>query len=220
MGFDQRPPTSGGVSPISSPNLPIADTSQAHDIPTGVGPSLAKLQDWIAWLIANGVLYEDPVGSPGLIGNDISIDGSLYVDLNIEAGQSVIVGNFLQFDGPGVTTGADPGADTYDSGNIPKVVGRIVTDGVGGYTVASSGKNLGLATLGATYLDINFIRPFANAEYTPVTSNISGTSDYATVDYANSTTTKIRLQMRDSTGALLDPSATVCRWSLIVMGRQ
>jgi hypothetical protein len=48
MGFNQR-----NAVPLdfnSSPQLPQADSSQAHDIPTGVSPTTAKLQDWIAHL--------------------------------------------------------------------------------------------------------------------------------------------------------------------------
>lgn len=219
MGFDQRPPTSGGISPITSPNLPIADSSQGHDIPTGVAPSLAKLQDWIAWLLANGVIYDDPIGTPGLIANDITIDGELTVVQDINAGGSVIIDSFLSFDDPGLSVTADPGSDTYHSGNIPKVCGRIITDGVGGYTIPTSGVNLGLATVTATYVDVDFIRPFANADYCPVVVNISDTADYAGVDYANSTASKIRIKMRNATGVTIDPSANVCRWSLIIMGR-
>lgn len=219
MGFDQRPPTSGGISPISSPNLPIADSSQGHDIPTGVGPSLAKLQDWIAWLIENGVLYDDPIGTPGLIANDITIDGELTVNQDINAGGSVIIDNFLSFDDSGLSVTADPGNNTYHSGNIPKACGRIITDGVGGYTIPSSGVNLGLATLGSTYIDIDFIRPFANADYVPAVTNIAGTASRAVVDSANSTVSKIRIHVFDTSNSLIDPTTNVVRVSLIVMGR-
>jgi hypothetical protein len=95
MGFTQRPPTSGGVSPVASPNLPIADSSQAHDIPTGVAPSLAKLQDWIAWLLANGVIFADPVGSPGVITGPITIDGNLSVTGSASTGTDLTVGDDL-----------------------------------------------------------------------------------------------------------------------------
>jgi hypothetical protein len=37
----------------TSPLLPQADSSQAHDIPTGISPTTSKLQDWIAWLSAS-----------------------------------------------------------------------------------------------------------------------------------------------------------------------
>lgn len=106
MGFDQRPPTSGGISPISSPNLPIADSSQGHDIPTGVAPSLAKLQDWIAWLLANGVLYLDPIGAPGLIANDITIGGDLTVTGTADIAGAVSMGSSAAV-GTDLTVGDD-----------------------------------------------------------------------------------------------------------------
>lgn len=199
MAFDQRPPTSGGIDPDADPNLPIADASQGHDVVTGIAPSLAKLQDWIAWLRGNSV----NVVNAGLQ----TIVGSLRIE------------TFLSITGS-VTVGADPGANVFHSGNIPKVCGRIITDGVGGYSIPSSGVNLGLATVTSTHVDVDFVRAFANADYCPVAVNISGTSHVAGVDQFNSTTTKIRLQMRDSSGVLVDPSANICRWSLIIMGRQ
>lgn len=91
MGFTQRPPTSGGIDPNASPNLPIGDSSQAHDIPTGTGPSLAKLQDWIAWLRANGVIFADPVGSPGVIDGPITIDGNLSAAGNVDVGGDLTI---------------------------------------------------------------------------------------------------------------------------------
>ena len=213
MGFNQRPPTP--LDPDASPLLPQADSSQPHDIPTGVSVTTAKLQDWIAWCRDNGVFYD----SPGVIANDITIDGELTVNQDINAGGSVIIDNLLVFDDAGLSVSADPGSDAYHSGNIPKVCGRIITDGVGGYSIPSSGVNLGAATVTATYVDVNFVRAFANADYCAVAVNISDTADVAGIDYANSTTTKIRVKMRDATGVTIDPSANVCRWSLIIMGR-
>jgi hypothetical protein len=87
MAFDQRPPTSGGIDPDAEPNLPIADASQAHDIPTGVAPSLAKLQDWTAWLRANGVFYS----SPGVIADDITIGDDLFVTDDATIGDTLNV---------------------------------------------------------------------------------------------------------------------------------
>lgn len=51
MAFNQRTATPLEFS--TSPLLPQADSSQAHDIPTGVSPTTAKLQDWIAWLVTH-----------------------------------------------------------------------------------------------------------------------------------------------------------------------
>lgn len=48
MGFNNRTPTPLKFS--SSPLLPQADSSQGHDIPTGVSPTTSKTHDWIAAL--------------------------------------------------------------------------------------------------------------------------------------------------------------------------
>lgn len=48
MGWNNR--TASPLKFSSSPLLPQADSSQEHDIPTGVSPTTAKIQDWIAAL--------------------------------------------------------------------------------------------------------------------------------------------------------------------------
>lgn len=213
MAFNNRVPVP--LDPAADPNLPQADSSQAHDIPTGVSPTTAKLQDWIAWLRDNGVFYD----SPGTVANDITIDGELTVTENLNAEGSVIIDEFLVLSGTAPTVTADPGTDVFHSAHIPKACGRIVTDGAGGYTIHTDGVNLGLATLGSSYIDIDFVRAFSSAEYIPIVTNLSGTGDVPNVDYANSTASKIRLEMRDSSGTQRNPLTFTCRWSLIVMGR-
>lgn len=106
MGFTQRPPTSGGLDPNTSPNLPIGDSAQAHDIPTGVAPSLAKLQDWTAWLRTFGVFYLDPVGAPGTIANDITIGGDLTVTGDGDIAGTLAVGSSAAI-GTDLTIGDD-----------------------------------------------------------------------------------------------------------------
>jgi hypothetical protein len=51
MGFNHRAavPLDFNVNPL----LPQADSAQGHDIPTGVSPTTAQLQDWIAHLRAH-----------------------------------------------------------------------------------------------------------------------------------------------------------------------
>jgi hypothetical protein len=213
MAFNNRPPSP--IDPDADPNLPQADASQPHDIPTGVSPTTAKLQDWIAWLRENGVFYT----SPGVVANDIEIDGTLTVTENLTVEGSAIVEEFLVLNGTAPTVTSDPGTDVFHSAHIPKACGRIVTDGSGGYTIDADGVNLGLATLGASYIDIDFVRAFSSANYIPVVTNLTGTSDVPNVDYSNSTASKIRLEMRDSSGTQRNPLTFQCRWALIVMGR-
>lgn len=57
MAFNQR--AAVPLSPTADPLLPVADSSQPHDIPTGISPTTAKLQDWIAFLNEKFVYYSD-----------------------------------------------------------------------------------------------------------------------------------------------------------------
>lgn len=99
MGFNNRP-----AEPLdfnSSPELPQADTSQGHDIPTAVSPTTAKLQDWIAWIRLNGVYF----ATGTQINSNITINGSLQVNLGlgvsgeIAAGSNVNIGGNLSVGG-------------------------------------------------------------------------------------------------------------------------
>lgn len=104
MGWNFRTPTP--LDPDTDPQLPQADSSQDHDIPTGVSPTTAKLQDWIAWLRAHGVFYLDPDGSPGLIANDLTVGGDLSVTADLEVAGATSLGGPLAVGGD-VTTGLD-----------------------------------------------------------------------------------------------------------------
>lgn len=89
MGWNNRTPSA--LDPAVDPLLPQADSSQGHDIPTGVSPTTAKLQDWIAWLSANGVFYS----SPGVVDGPIEIDGNLSTTGTLDVGTSATVGSDL-----------------------------------------------------------------------------------------------------------------------------
>lgn len=95
MGFNNRTPSP--VDPAVDPLLPQADSSQPHDIPTGVSPTTAKLQDWIAWISANGVFFSGGT----TINSDITVNGDLIVTLTLDVsgaadfGSSVAVGTDL-----------------------------------------------------------------------------------------------------------------------------
>lgn len=99
MGFNQRTPNP--VDPAVDPLLPQADSSQPHDIPTGVSPTTAKLQDWIAWISENGVFFSGGT----TINSDITINGDLSVILTFGAagaasfGSNVAVGGHLSIGG-------------------------------------------------------------------------------------------------------------------------
>lgn len=97
MGWNFRTPTP--LDPDTDPDLPQADSSQGHDIPTGVSPTTAKLQDWIAWLRAFGVFYLDPDGSPGLIANDVTVGGDLGVTEDLEVAGGTSLGGTLAVGG-------------------------------------------------------------------------------------------------------------------------
>lgn len=199
MAFDQRPPTSGGIDPDADPNLPIADSSQGHDIPTGAAPSLAKLQDWVAWLRINAV----NVIYPGLQ----TIAGSLRVENFLSLTQSI-----------GVS--ADPGANNFHNGHLPKAWAhfRTFTSGAGSYVV-DDGINIGLLNVTATYIDVDLVRALASTFYAPQVTNLTNTDHRPHVDYVNSTVSKVRVVVRDAAGAIVDPSSTGCRIALLVMGR-
>lgn len=117
MGFNNRTPSA--LDPALDPLLPQADSSQGHDIPTGVSPTTAKLQDWIAWLSQNGVFYADPVGSPGVIDGPIEIDGNLTVTGVLDVDTNATVGGDLT-----VTDDVSVGDDLFVTGDV-SVTGEL-----------------------------------------------------------------------------------------------
>jgi hypothetical protein len=104
MGWNNRSPSP--LDPDADPLLPQADTSQGHDIPTGISPTTAKLQDWTAWLRANGVFYDDPIGDPGVITGDMTIGGDLTVADDVTIASSLDVGTSADI-GTDLTVGDD-----------------------------------------------------------------------------------------------------------------
>jgi hypothetical protein len=133
MGWNNRSPSP--LDPDADPLLPQADTSQGHDIPTGISPTTAKLQDWTAWLRANGVFYDDPIGDPGVITGDMTIGGDLTVadDVTIastlDVGTSATIGADLTVgDDLFVTDDATIGDNLTVSGNA-SVTGTLTVTG-------------------------------------------------------------------------------------------
>lgn len=125
MGFNNRTPTP--LDPAVDPLLPQADSSQAHDIPTGVSPTTAKIHDWISWISDNGVFFSGGT----TINSDITINGDLIVTLTLDVsgaadfGSSVAVGTDLTVgDDLTVTDDLSVGGDSSLTG--PVTVGSYV----------------------------------------------------------------------------------------------
>lgn len=124
MGFNPR--TATALSFATDPLLPQADSSQAHDIPTGVSPTTAKLQDWIAGLAVKHVWYD--VSDTGAITYLFTAPGNtglfVYVDstdllLDIPA---CIAGDTLRIS---LTTNAQ----TVDnSGTVRELRAKVIED--------------------------------------------------------------------------------------------
>lgn len=101
MAFNQR--SAVPLSPAVSPLLPQADSAQAHDIPTGVSPTTAKLQDWIFGLagapdiVSQGASNGngDPGGSRGEFGafssDTLTASTFAYVNLGVIDDGDIIV---------------------------------------------------------------------------------------------------------------------------------
>lgn len=249
MGFDQRPPTSGGLDFDTDSDLPIADSSQAHDIPTGVGPSLAKLQDWIAWLRSNVVIYDDPVGSPGVILGDITIGGDLTVaddvivasdldvgldltvgddltvtdDLSVGGDSSltgpVTAGSYVLFAGTPPASNVDPGANRAHATSLVRCSGTITTDGAGGSSV-DEGLNIASVSVGSSAIRVTFARAFANNDYTIVATSGNGGDEFCVVSRGTSTTTFVDVLMRSVSTGAINPSTTACTFYVHATGRQ
>jgi hypothetical protein len=238
MGFNNRSPSP--TSPIASPTLPIADSSQAHDIPTGVAPSLAKLQDWIAWLVANGVLYSDP--STSTIDNDLTITGSLSVQQSMEVTDALQVGADVDVSGGLAVTGdvdvngnvdvqgrilfsgahpsssTDLGANTLRAVNFSKCWAYVETNGSGGVTIHDA-INLTSANLTGGVLRLTFTRAFANANYSAVVT-VGNAANFATIASKNALYVDLQVFDANSPGSNVDLSANVRRINVDVHGRQ
>lgn len=144
MGFNNRTPSP--LDPAVDPLLPQADSSQAHDIPTGVSPTTAKLQDWIAWLSANSVLYS----SPGVVANDIQFDGDIEITGTLDV------------------DGAITGASLVTSGAILAGTNLAATSAVSGATVSATG------ALSGQYVNATGTQPASTAD--PGANRMHGTN--------------------------------------------
>lgn len=232
MAFNNRPPSP--LDPDADPNLPIADSSQAHDIPTGIAPSLAKLQDWSAWLRENGVFYF----APGVIANDIQIGGNLVVtgtaDIAgaVDLGSSLAVGTAIT--GASLTTTgalsgsrlvltgtqpastADPGANTLHSTNVAKAWAYAETDGAGNATV-NDAFNIASVTITGLSLRFTFARAFASTSYavSAVTGNSASVAIVGTM-----TANYVDVSVYNIVGvATHNPASFILRVHLSIMGR-
>ena len=96
MAFNQRAATPIDYS--SSPLLPQADSSQAHDIPTGVSPTTAKLQDWVAHLRANLTPEFDATTISGLTFPSAAPSWFAVPNVDTTTHAGVVVGNKIVVD--------------------------------------------------------------------------------------------------------------------------
>lgn len=146
MGWNDRPPNP--LDPDADPLLPQADASQPHDIPTGVSPTTAKLQDWTAWLRAHGVFYL----TPGVIANDITISGNLTVTGTFQASGATNLGSTL------AVGGAITGPSLSVTGAVAAGTNVTATAAVSGATVTASG------ALSGSYVNVTGTQPASNAD--------------------------------------------------------
>lgn len=227
MGWNFRTPTP--LDPDTDPDLPQADSSQGHDIPTGVSPTTAKLQDWIAWLRAFGVFYLDPDGSPGLIANDVTVGGDLNVTEDLEVAGTANIGSTLavggEISGPRLeltgtqpTASADPGANTLHSTNVPKMFAYLTTDGAGGHTV-QDGFCIDHAGLTGSAIRFTFARAMANANYTVTISASGPGSCFGTVASKNALYVDVQIFNAVSPSSALNPTSNTLRVDIVVHGR-
>lgn len=240
MGFNNRTPSP--IDPAVDPLLPQADSSQAHDIPTGVSPTTAKLQDWIAWLSANSVLYT----SPGVVANDIEIDGDLSVTGTLDVAEAVtldsslsvgttisgasvaasgeLAGSYVRTTGASPASNADPGANRLHGANMVKAWAAIRFDG--GVVTVLDGYNISGVTVSiGTIAIVTLARAMANADYAVVHS-VGGNGHqrkYATTQETGKTTTVFHFNVWDELAGTvvdLDDGGTDIVVSVCVMGRQ
>lgn len=116
------------------------------------------------------------------------------------------------------TSSGDPGVNhLLTSANITKAWVRVVTDGVGGYTILD-GYNIASCTLNAAYVTVTFTRAFANVNYSIAPG--LGSSGQINYDRLNITTTTARMVLRDSAGNVSDPTAGIFDFSVHFNGRQ
>jgi hypothetical protein len=236
MAFNNRVPVP--LDPDADPNLPQADASQPHDIPTGVSPTTAKLQDWIAWLRENAVIYLTP-GTPGTISNDIIISGDLTVTGELDLagaanfGSSLAVGTTIT--GASLTTTgalsgsnlvltgtqpastANPGANTLHSTSMAKVWAYAETVVPGTVTI-HDGFNVASAAVSGLSIRFTFARPFTSALYA-ASATSGNTASFALVTGMNANYVDVGVYSIVGAG-LRDPATETVRVHLSIMGRR
>jgi hypothetical protein len=232
MAFNDRTPTP--LDPAADPDLPIADSSQGHDIPTGVAPSLAKLQDWTAWIRENAVFYF----APGIIANDIQIGGNLVVtgtadiagdvDMggSLDVGTSItgasltttgaLSGSSLALTGTQPASTANPGANTLHSTNIAKAWAYAQTNGSGGVAV-NDGFNIASVAVTGLSLRFTFARAFSSSSYC-VQAVCGNTASFVVVESMTATYVDISVYSAASAGTI-NPASNFVYVHLLIMGR-
>lgn len=202
-------------SPVQLVTLSEADGSE----PLGAGTtnvSLEQLADGVQYLNERAIQAD---GTGEVVG-DYTWLGDQEFEAGISVAEDVDVGGAVHWPSDGPASTADPGENNAYSTNQCKVWGRIYADGVGGVAVLDGYNIASVTIVGATSVDVTFARAFANNNYAPQLTNLTAVALVPCVDYLNSTASKVRIQMRDLTNTLIDPSSAVARWSLEIHGRQ
>jgi hypothetical protein len=218
----------------TSPLLPQADSAQAHDIPTGISPTTAKLQDWIAWHRANGVFF----ATGTQINSNITVNGNLVVTGTLDTAGAVNFGSSLAvgttITGASLTTTgalsgsnlvltgtqpastANPGANTLHSTSMAKVWAYAETVVPGTVTI-HDGFNVASAAVSGLSIRFTFARPFASALYA-ASATSGNTASFALVTGMNANYVDVGVYSIVGAG-LRDPAAETVRVHLSIMGR-
>lgn len=168
--------------------------------------SLEQLADGVAWL--------------NNIADNLYSQVHTWTALQTFQDGVAISGGSISFTGTQPAAGADPGANVANALTQSRAWGKITCNGLGAVTVDD---NLGIASASvtSTYVQLTFARAFAGANYAPTITSLDGTTVRHYQSNASTMTgTTLRVHVFDSAGAVVDPTANICRFSIDAKGRQ
>lgn len=125
----------------------------------------------------------------------------------------------VHFGGSQPASNADPGANMAHGTNQTKAWVNVETTGLGAYVI-NDAYNVASCSLASTYIEVTFARAFANADYACTVTNGDGTALSPSVDYANSTTGKVRIKLYDIAGTAQNFNTDVLKLAVTIVGRQ